>query len=215
MFFLANTLQVDLAFAPADHFGALAPTFRLIFGTAKEQQPKPRRDADNLIGWAWLYALHVRSSLARGRLWQAEYMISGMRRSGAGAGVLRYDLPMSEGRGFDDLPSKSLLAIRGFAGFAGSPASISSLFVVIEALIGETLEVDSRTSRTTGRSTARASRLEGSETRVAQIGVPAYLGGAAARGPGKPRRTSTNVSPRQASTTPRPKILAAIGRALR
>jgi hypothetical protein len=24
----------------------------------------------------WLYALHARSSIARGRVWQAEYMIS-------------------------------------------------------------------------------------------------------------------------------------------
>src|SRR5262245_62675289 len=42
VFFLANTLQVDLAFTPADHFGALAPTFRLVFGTAAEQKPGPK-----------------------------------------------------------------------------------------------------------------------------------------------------------------------------
>jgi hypothetical protein len=31
------------------------------------------------IGMAWLYALHVRSSLARGRMRQAEEMLSSMR----------------------------------------------------------------------------------------------------------------------------------------
>src|SRR6476469_8652456 len=39
VFFLANTLQVDLAFAPAKDFGAKAPTFKLLFGTAAELPP--------------------------------------------------------------------------------------------------------------------------------------------------------------------------------
>jgi hypothetical protein len=33
---LDNTLQVDLAFWPATEFGAIAPTFRLLFGRANE-----------------------------------------------------------------------------------------------------------------------------------------------------------------------------------
>ena len=36
VFLLASTLQVDLAFAPAAEFRAIAPTFRLLFGTAAE-----------------------------------------------------------------------------------------------------------------------------------------------------------------------------------
>src|SRR4051812_6840153 len=35
-FLLANTLQVDLAFAPASEFRSLGPTFRLMFGDANE-----------------------------------------------------------------------------------------------------------------------------------------------------------------------------------
>jgi predicted nucleotidyltransferase len=39
VFMLANTLQVDLAFSPASEFGAIAPSFRLLFGTAVERPP--------------------------------------------------------------------------------------------------------------------------------------------------------------------------------
>jgi hypothetical protein len=79
VFVLASTLQVDIAFAPEAEFGAIAPTFRLIFGTAVDRAPAPAPGAAELIGLGWLYALHARSSIARGRAWQAEYMISGVR----------------------------------------------------------------------------------------------------------------------------------------
>src|SRR5438876_711599 len=64
VFMLANSLQVDLAFAPQGDFAAKAPTFQLLFGTAPERPSTPP-SAEQLIGWAWLYALHVRSALAR------------------------------------------------------------------------------------------------------------------------------------------------------
>ena len=72
VFLLASTLQVDLAFSPATEFGAIAPTFRLIFGTPAEQPPSVPPGAAELVGMGWLYALHARSSIARGRVWQAE-----------------------------------------------------------------------------------------------------------------------------------------------
>jgi hypothetical protein len=71
--------EVDLAFWPAAEFGAIAPTFRLLFGTANERPTPPAPAATELIGPRWLYALHARSSIARSRVWQAEYMISSVR----------------------------------------------------------------------------------------------------------------------------------------
>jgi hypothetical protein len=105
VFLLANTLQVDLAFAPATDFGARGPTFQLVSGAAIEERPVPMAKAEDLIGWAWLYALHARSSIARGKPWQAEYMISGMRDQVLALACLRHDLPTREGRGTDGLPS--------------------------------------------------------------------------------------------------------------
>src|SRR6185369_3361715 len=93
VFILESTLQVDLAFVPASEFRALAPTFRLVSGTANEPRQIPTAQAADLIGLAWLYALHARSSIARGRLWQAEYMISGVRDHALALACIRRGLP--------------------------------------------------------------------------------------------------------------------------
>jgi hypothetical protein len=57
-----------------------------------------------LIGLAWLYALHARSSIARARVWQAEHMISGMRDQVLALACLRDGVPAVQGRGMDSLP---------------------------------------------------------------------------------------------------------------
>ena len=106
VFLLANTLQVDLAFAPAAEFGARAPTFQLVFGNAADLKHAPPPSAESLIGFAWLYALHVRSALARGRLWQAEYMVSAVRDHVLALACTRHGVPAREGRGMDQLPKE-------------------------------------------------------------------------------------------------------------
>lgn len=106
VFLLANTLQVDLAFAPASDFGARAKSFRLLFGDAANPPYAPLPSAHWLIGYAWLYALHVRSALARGKLWQAEYMLSAMRDQAFALACLRHGTNPREGRGMDDLPEE-------------------------------------------------------------------------------------------------------------
>lgn len=55
------------------------------------------------IALAWLYGLHVRSSIERQRLLQAEYMLSNMRNRVIALACLREGFSTSEGRGFDDL----------------------------------------------------------------------------------------------------------------
>jgi hypothetical protein len=106
VFLLPSTMQVDLAFAPAADFGARATTFRLVSGTAVELRPVARASAEELTGWAWLYALHARSAIARGKFWQAEYMISAMRDQVLALACVRCGLPAREGRGLDDLPAE-------------------------------------------------------------------------------------------------------------
>jgi hypothetical protein len=103
VFLLHNTLQVDISFWPAGRFRAMGPKFKLIFGVPNEPQPSAAASTDELIGMAWLYALHVRSSIARHRLLQAEYMLSSMRNQVLALACLRQRLPTREGRGFDDL----------------------------------------------------------------------------------------------------------------
>jgi hypothetical protein len=104
VFLMPSTLQVDLAFAPATHFRARARTFKLVFGEAAEASHIADPDPRELIGYAWLYALHGRSSIARGRRWQAEYMIGLMRDQILSLACVRLGLPAREGRGADRLP---------------------------------------------------------------------------------------------------------------
>ena len=138
VFLLANTLQVDLAFWPQAEFGAIGPTFRLLFGTANERPVRPPPTAAGLIGMGWLYALHARSSIARGRAWQAEYMVSGMRDQVLALACLQHGVPAVEGRGIDRLPPEYTAAAA--AGLVRSLDAVElrrAFGVVTEALIAE------------------------------------------------------------------------------
>lgn len=104
VFLLQNTLQVDIAFWRAEDFGAMGPNFRLIFGQAKPPRSTAPPNPSSVAGMAWLYALHVRSSLARGRILQAEYMLSGMRNHVFELACQRCGVAAMQGRGLDDLP---------------------------------------------------------------------------------------------------------------
>lgn len=105
VFLLADTLQVDLSFWPVAEFRAIGSSFRVLFGDAAEPITAPIPSAAELIGMGWLYALHARSSFARQRVWQAEYMISGTRDQVLALACLRHDLPAVQARGIDSLPS--------------------------------------------------------------------------------------------------------------
>jgi len=105
VFFLPDTLQVDLAFVSSTEFRALAATFRLIFGMANEPRTIELPRAEGIVGLGWLYALHARSSIARGKFWQAEYMISGIRDHALALACLRHGLDSAHGRGIHLLPA--------------------------------------------------------------------------------------------------------------
>ena len=104
VFLLPSTLQVDLAFVAAAEFRALAPTFRLMFGEAKKSLRAPGPQPVDLIGYGWSCALHARSSIARGKLWQAEYFVSAIRDTALAVACVRHNLPATHGRGMDLLP---------------------------------------------------------------------------------------------------------------
>jgi hypothetical protein len=106
VFLLDNTLQVDLSFWPSTELRAAGTKFSLIFGSAQEPLPDPVPDSNDLIGMSWLYALHVRSSLARSRLLQAEHMLSGMRDNVLALKCKRHRVASVQGRGLDDLPEE-------------------------------------------------------------------------------------------------------------
>lgn len=152
VFLLENTLQIDLAFWRAEEFGAIGPNFQLIFGEAKPPQVSPQPNAQALIGMAWLYALHVRSSLLRGRLLQTEYMLSGMRNHVFELACLRCSVIAHQGRGLDDLPASE----RATAA-ACLPQSLESVELkrsfqnTMQALVNEIRHVDRDLDRRASR----------------------------------------------------------------
>jgi len=101
VFLLASTLQVDLAFTPASSFGAVTPTFKLLFGEPVERPHYAPPDPMSLLDYAWLYALHARSCIERAKVWQAEYMIGMVRDQLFTAACVRHGLQWREGRGMD------------------------------------------------------------------------------------------------------------------
>lgn len=143
VFLLRNTLQVDIAFAPRSEFGARASTFQLIFGTETEQEPFTDPDSPYLIGMAWLHALHVRSSLARGRVWQAAQMINGARDHVIALACLRHGTRPVQGRGTDDLPAETLSTLTGTVPATMDADELSRAFgELMEMLLNEVGAVD-------------------------------------------------------------------------
>jgi hypothetical protein len=138
VFLLRDTLQVDLAFWPETEFGAIASTFRLVSGTARERSAFGGPSAEPLIGMAWLHALHARSCIARGRVWQAEYMISGVRDHVLALACLRHGVPAMQGRGMDMLPADVTTPITAALVRSLDVAELRRAFAsVCELLLGE------------------------------------------------------------------------------
>ncbi|MGH3096118.1 MAG: hypothetical protein ACRDMV_08985 [Streptosporangiales bacterium] len=143
VFLLRDTLQVDLSFWPRDTFGPIGPSFRLLFGTAARPTPAPDPGAAELIGAGWLYALHARSSIERGRVWQAEYMISGVRDHVLALACARYGLPTVQGRGMSGLPPEATaVAARALVASADIVELRRAFVAATEALLEETRRVD-------------------------------------------------------------------------
>jgi hypothetical protein len=142
VFLIPGCLQFDLSFTPASKFGATGPKFKLLFGSAVEKPYTEPPSAAELFGYAVHHALRARFCVERGRYWQAEYWISGIRDNALSLACRRRGLPAREGRGFDKLPTD----VRDF--FNGTLVTslerdelLRALRYVIEGLLREAEEV--------------------------------------------------------------------------
>lgn len=138
VFLLTNTLQVDLSFWPANLFKPLGPRFWVLFGEAGKAEHAGPPEAERLIGLGWLYALHCRTSIARGRPWQAEYMVSLVRDQVLALACLRSGLRADDARGVDDLPADVLRGMeRALIGSLDVSTLRRALALTIQLLIDE------------------------------------------------------------------------------
>lgn len=138
VFLFPGCLQVDLSFTPASAFGATGPKFRLLFGNAVEKPFTPEQSPRELFGYAIHHALRARFCLQRGRVWQAEYWISGVRDYALALACLRHSLPSRNGRGYDDLPADVRAPfVEALAGSLEPEELLRALGAAIASLLGE------------------------------------------------------------------------------
>jgi len=109
VFMLPNNLQIDLSFTPESDFGALGPRFTLLFGKAVERSVPPQPTPQHRFGLAVHHAVRARFCIERGRYWQAEHWITGVREEALTLACHRLGLEGHEARGFDRLPSALLV----------------------------------------------------------------------------------------------------------
>ncbi|MGI8945645.1 MAG: nucleotidyltransferase domain-containing protein [Thermoleophilaceae bacterium] len=143
VFLLPSSLQVDLSFWPWETFAPSGGAFRLLFGEANEPRALPPPTPGKHVGMSWLYALHARSSIARGRSLQALHMLDRVRDHVVSLACVRHGLPAGEGRGVDDLPSDVAEAIAGTLVVGLGRRELSAgLARAIAALLDETERID-------------------------------------------------------------------------
>lgn len=104
VFLLPTGLEIDVAVTPHQEFGARGPRFRALFGATRQVEATPTPDARYLIGLGWHHILHAHSCIKRGKPWQAEYWISGIRDHALALACLRLGEEAVYGRGVDRLP---------------------------------------------------------------------------------------------------------------
>jgi predicted nucleotidyltransferase len=143
VFLIRNSLQVDLSFWPSRDFASSGPPLQLVFGEVNEPRPAKPRDLDALIGTAWLYALHVRSSIARGRPLQALYMLNTARDQLITLASVRHGLPAAHARGADDLPDDIRATLEASVAHELTESELRRAFAAfVDALLVEAAHVD-------------------------------------------------------------------------
>jgi RimJ/RimL family protein N-acetyltransferase/predicted nucleotidyltransferase len=142
VFLLRDSLQIDLSFWQPDDFRPTGGPFLLLFGGAGEPAPSTAPTPEHLLGMAWLHALHVRSALARHRLWQASTMLDGLREQLVSLTCLRAGLPAHQGRGTDRLPPDLLDALAATRPPAVRADDLTRAFAAATALLLEQAAIE-------------------------------------------------------------------------
>ena len=163
VFLLPDALQLDLSMTPAAAFRPAGPRFRLLFGEIAPSGSEAAASvvgtlfiptpsvAGDIFGWGVIYALHARTCIERGRVWQAEHYVGSVRDHALALACLRHGLPAAQARGYDDLPADALARSE-------------------DAHVGE---VDAGALRVALAASVRALLLEGAEARLRDANIVA------------------------------------------
>jgi len=114
----------------------------LLFGKAVERPHIPQPSPHDLFGLAVHHAVRARFCIERGRSWQAEHWIVGVRENALSLACRRRGLDARHGRGFDDLPAEVLDALEGALVRSMKRSDLlRALDAAVAALLRETTEV--------------------------------------------------------------------------
>jgi hypothetical protein len=125
VYLLPDALQFDLSMTPAAEFRPAGPKFQLLFGETApgDVEPRPASQgslfirtppvAEDIFGWGVIYALHARSCIERGRVWQAEHYTDAVRDHALSLACLHRGIVAVQARGYDDLPPETLTGFEG------------------------------------------------------------------------------------------------------
>jgi len=153
VFLFPDALQFDLSLTPAAEFRPAGPRFQLLFGETApdttEARPRPPGGlfiptpavAEDIFGWGVIYALHARSCIERGRVWQAEHYVGALRDHALALACLRCGVVAVQARGYDDLPPETIAAFDGTHVEAVEPDALRrALAASVRALLDEGTE---------------------------------------------------------------------------
>lgn len=145
VFLLDSTLQVDLSFWPYESFTIEGPHYELLFGEA-HFAPAPAVNVGQIIGMGWLYILHARSYICRGRPWQALLMLEALRNQIFMLKCHRHGLAYYKGLGIDRLPpgeahgvGSCMPASRGTAELARAFEALCTIYMQEVGLFSEAI----------------------------------------------------------------------------
>lgn len=114
VFFCDLPLQIDLSLWPWERFRSVrGEPMRVMFGDSLEPDDAPRPDWTQLARMGWLHALHARSAIHRGRVLQADLMLSIWRDQITSLVALRHGRNPSQARDAHLLPAEVQEAIGG------------------------------------------------------------------------------------------------------
>ena len=148
VFLLTSSLQIDVSFWPYAEFRSTGESFRLVFGTPSLPSVQRAPDLDAVIGMGWLNALHARSAIARGRLWQAVMMLDDLRNQIIALACIRHGLNPWHGRDVDRLPAAEKDALlRSRSAEVSSPTLQSAKQILIEQFLAEVAQHDPARAR--------------------------------------------------------------------
>ena len=138
VFLLPGMLELDVAFAPAEEFRAFGSQFRVVFGAPAAPLSAPVPDVDDLIGRGWHHALHARTSIERGRSWQAEYWISALRDHTLALACVRFGERTDFAKGVHRLPPEVIAPLDGALVRSLHPGELlRALRVAVGGFLGE------------------------------------------------------------------------------